>query len=352
MIRSIFFSLVSILLFSACTIKQNVSEIEMINIPRGTYVFDQDEDSFIAGNEKQVDSFMLAKYTTQLKLYREYLKESSPDSKLLDDIFYIDDFVFKGNLPLPDDWPICYVSYYDALNFCNWLSKKEGLDPVYKILKQDEEIISVEWNQKKNGYRLPTELEWEYAASSGGFFVSYDELTKYGWVFDNSDFCIHSVGMLCPNQFGLYDMFGNIYEWCWDFYMPNNTYDKEDTLHDRVIKGGCYLSKKIYADYRAGENPLRTRYITIGFRLARNSDKKNNDPLYGIINQDNVCLRESCNIESSIIKYFEKDEKVEIIEVISNKETIEDCILPWLRICANNKQIGYVYGKFIDFCVK
>jgi formylglycine-generating enzyme required for sulfatase activity len=118
----------------------------------------------------------------------------------------------RGNLP------VINVTWYDAVAYCNWLSEKEGLTPCYsgkgKLTKCDFSA---------NGYRLPTEAEWEYAAhggqnSQGYIYAGSDNPDDVAWYADNSDGQIHPVGQLQPNELGLHDMSGNLFEWCWDWY--------------------------------------------------------------------------------------------------------------------------------------
>lgn len=115
---------------------------------------------------------------------------------------------FKG-----DSLPVEEVSWYDAVEFCNRLSKKAGLEPAYSINKGN-----VEWNRNANGYRLPTVEERQYA-ELGGENYKYsgsDNLDEVGWYTDNSGRKTHPVAQKKPNGYGLYDMSGNVEEWCWD----------------------------------------------------------------------------------------------------------------------------------------
>ena len=107
-------------------------------------------------------------------------------------------------------------SWVDAALFCNALSMKERVVPYYRVNGADVRIP----NQKGPGYRLPTEAEWEYACrggKSGRYSVGPDPLAEYGWFARNST-STHPVGKKRPNEFGLYDMAGNVWEWCGDEY--------------------------------------------------------------------------------------------------------------------------------------
>nr|WP_294424678.1 formylglycine-generating enzyme family protein [uncultured Treponema sp.] len=143
---------------------------------------------------------------------------------------------FKGEKNLPVE----RVSWYDAIVFCNRLSVKEGLKPVYSIdgvtnvsmwgyVPHKENSISkeIKWDEKANGYRLPTVEEWRYAAKGGQEFKysGSDNLDEVGWYRENSGGKIHPVAQKKPNGYGLYDMNGNVLEWCWDS-SPSYSYSR------------------------------------------------------------------------------------------------------------------------------
>ena len=114
--------------------------------------------------------------------------------------------------------PVRNVTWYDATDFCNWLSSREGLTPCYSGYGQ-----SVVCDFAANGYRLPTEAEWEYAArggrnGGGGRFAGSDNPDDTCWYGDNSGDMTHPGGLKQPNPLGIYDLCGNIFEWCWDWY--------------------------------------------------------------------------------------------------------------------------------------
>ena len=114
--------------------------------------------------------------------------------------------------------PVSFVDWYDAVAYCNWLSKKAKLSPCYV-----EKGKLTECDFSANGYRLPTEAEWEYAAKGGllsrGFVYSgSNDPDEVAWYDGNSGGEAHPVGQMKPNELGIYDMSGNRWEWCWDWY--------------------------------------------------------------------------------------------------------------------------------------
>lgn len=195
------------------------------------------------------------------------------------------------------DLPVENVTWYDAVAYCNALSTEAGLTPVYTV-----EGDAVTWDRSANGYRLLTEAEWEYAARAGtqnifygedqvhsdryNFEASYPYLIEENYVHHRDKTVVTSryrgqtinVDELTPNAFGLYNMLGNVSEWCFDYY---GEYDLENTVdpagalsgHLRINRGGSYIDfgKHLRCAYRSATNPIDPDQ-NLGFRVCRNAE--------------------------------------------------------------------------------
>jgi len=153
--------------------------------------------------------------------------------------------------------PVDSVSWWDAVRFCNTRSAAEGLTPAYRL-------DPIEWDRDADGYRLPTEAEWEYACRAGSDGPRYGPLDDIAWYRGNSGERPHNVGGKQPNAWGLYDMLGNVWDWCWDVY------DAEVYGSYRVLRGGGWFDEhwSCRASVRRRSHP-DLRIDDVGFRLAR-----------------------------------------------------------------------------------
>lgn len=174
--------------------------------------------------------------------------------------------------------PVESITWFDAINFCNKLSEKEGFKPCYTIGRNNH----VAFDQAANGYRLPTEAEWEYAAKGGSHSKGYvyagsNNLDEVAWYKDNSTGSTHVTGLKKPNELGLYDMSGNVWEWCWDWY--GNSYNDVMGANptgvaqgvERCRRGGGWhiISKSCRNSNRLG-TPPQMSFNYVGLRLVRN----------------------------------------------------------------------------------
>jgi formylglycine-generating enzyme required for sulfatase activity len=178
---------------------------------------------------------------------------------------------FKGDVRQPVE----KVTWFDAVVFCNRLSERERIQSYYRIDGQAVFIVG------GNGYRLPTEAEWEYACRAGtstkwNFGDDKSKLGDYAWHNGNSGGSTHRVGEKKSNLWGLYDMYGNVWEWCWDWGPAKyETESAKDPMGlsgaaGRVLRGGAFSDRPEYLR-SANRNPVQPsdRYINFGFRPAR-----------------------------------------------------------------------------------
>jgi formylglycine-generating enzyme required for sulfatase activity len=176
------------------------------------------------------------------------------------------------------------VNWYTVVEFCNALSTREGLTPAYEGSGENWA-----WNQGANGYRLPTEAEWEYACRAGsttafanGPLTNLEcddpNLDEMGWYCGNSGIVPHEVGGKQANSWGLYDMHGNVWEWCWDLFGDYPTGPVVDPVGppsglSRTFRGGCM--ENVAQECRSGNrNAVLATAASpgLGFRLARSID--------------------------------------------------------------------------------
>ena len=173
-----------------------------------------------------------------------------------------------SNFKEEKNFPVEQVSWYDAVYFCNKLSDMFGFTPVYAVDGEPDvekwsyaphkgNIITgtVSQDENANGYRLPTMEEWQYAAKGGQDYKysGSDNLDEVGWCRENSEDKTHPVAQKAPNGYRLYDMSGNVFEWCWDSDGHGSNF--------RYFCGGCWGD---YAYYRVNN---------LGFRIVRSTGK-------------------------------------------------------------------------------
>ena len=223
----------------------NTPSIPMVEIPAGSIELRDDRTK-----QKwtvELAPFLLAQFPVTQELYFEFTNESPS--------------AFKG-----DKLPVEAVSWKDAVTFCNLLSLKAGLQPCYSISHSTEDIA---FDAKADGFRLPTEAEWEYACKAGTSGIRYGELDAIAWYKGNSEKTTHEVGLKEPNAWGLYDMLGNVWEWCSDIY--------DETVYGsyRIFRGGGWsdLERGCMATNRRRSHPTSFKIDDLGFRVARNTPR-------------------------------------------------------------------------------
>lgn len=238
------------------------SGIEMVSIPAGTFVMGRDQDEADQGpaHEVAIDAFLMDRYEVTQAVYGK-----------LDPI---NGSHFKG-----EDLPTEMISWGKAALYCNLRSQAEGLDPCYNEFG--------ECDFQASGYRLPTEAEWEYACRAGSstpycFGADSAQLAQYAWYAANSGKKTHQVGKKLPNAWGLYDMHGNVAEWCNDFFSQDYyAQSPQDNPHgpqegeQNVLRGGHWgaSAELCSSSARVGEDPGFSDACfardAIGFRCVR-----------------------------------------------------------------------------------
>ena len=247
--------------FKKVSFNVNAISFHMICCPRGAFIMGAEDQSDNPKRTEQIEhSFLLGETEVTQELYKAVMgyNESAfnNDSKN----------------------PVEHVTWFDAVMFCNKLSQLLGKTTYYlvsniKLLteykNETQNIVSadVEINPNANGFRLPTEKEWEYASKAGtqnkwAGCDSVEDLPVYAWFDENSKNSTNLVKTKESNEWGFYDMSGNVYEWCWDKY--DSIYGKF-----RVCRGGCWEDDTEHSRsaYRTVQPPQRRNYY-IGFRVS------------------------------------------------------------------------------------
>jgi len=252
----------SISIQKIAALPEDQASVGMVWINGGTFTMgspaNESGRSVNEGPQRQITigSFFMGMYPVTQADYQE--------------VMGINPSAFKG-----PDLPVEQVSWFDAVEYCNKLSIKEGLAPVYTVTGSN-----VTWNRDAKGYRLPTEAEWEYACRAGTQtpFNTGTSINDAGWFSGNSKGQTQPVGGKLPNSWGLYDMHGNVLEWCWDWlgnYSAGAQTDPQGVSSgkNRVYRGGSWRfeAHQTRSAFRFGNNPYLRTFI-VGFRIARDEE--------------------------------------------------------------------------------
>ena len=271
-----------ILIFAAILIfaSSSFAGDDFIHVKGGAFLMGSPEsENWRSDDELQhkviLSDFYISRYEVTQKEYKSLTGEN-PSS-------------FQG-----DNRPVENVSWLDAIKFCNMKSEHENLTPVYEINGD-----RVTWNLSANGYRLPTEAEWEFACRAGTLTpfnlehsIGAEEANFYGHYpyeieenyFSQSKLSTKpgiyrgetvNIASFEPNKLGLYDMHGNVAEWCWDVYGAYSSHEQTNPTGPesgtrRVNRGGGWndFAKNMRSAYRAAA-PQERKLYNVGFRLAR-----------------------------------------------------------------------------------
>lgn len=192
----------------------------------------------------EIDKFELSRFPVTQAFYKK-LTNQSPST-------------IRG-----DEKPVETISWIEAIEFCNTLSGLRGLQACYSRVLDSDPIL---FHPERNGFRLPTEAEWQYACQAGSTEKRYGDLEEIAWYKENSEGSTHDVGKKTPNNWGLYDMLGNVWEWCSDIY-DENVYGSY-----RIFRGGgwCDQERSIMATTRRRSHPYSFKIDDLGFRIAKN----------------------------------------------------------------------------------
>lgn len=272
-----------------------------------SYTYSQGEDSQTYSVERTLSPFAMNKFETTYSLWYEVRIKAEKMGYIFQNPGQGGSHGRRGAAPTEanENHPVTMVNWYDVVVWCNALSEIKGKTPCYtykgQVLKDATDSISLdlcECNWKANGYRLPSEAEWEFCARktktgfqsgdkiSGQKTASYEEGLRYAWLSDNAvnTRVVGTTGLPfdpeniskpstgSANQAGFFDMTGNVMEYCWDWYgdyKENQPYGNEQGYYERICRGGSWSTYTMfyYAGDRYSYDPNET-YNYMGFRLC------------------------------------------------------------------------------------
>jgi formylglycine-generating enzyme required for sulfatase activity len=255
-----------------------------VNKEKQTFAILPDPDEFLMGaigpeaerigvpppHRVKIGSFEIATKKVSVAEFRRFL-DAHPEIKKPN---------YDKNYSPDDDGPILAVTWFEAAQYCNWLSQQQGIaedewcyskQPARPAMEMREEII------KRSGYRLPTEAEWEFACRAGStsmrfYGSSLAMLDEYAWEINNTQGeRTWPLGQLKPNDFGLFDVYGNAWDWCQDRGgFADDDMDRTDRSIRRMIRGGSFISAPsyVFSGNRRWAH-AKDREFNLGFRVAR-----------------------------------------------------------------------------------
>jgi formylglycine-generating enzyme len=308
---SIVFTVTAILLLSSGVISWSEPAENFVLVKSGNFLMGSSpDDTDWQNNESQhlvfiSRDFYICKYEVTVGEFRRFVEESGWEQTLTAvqkdgiRVWTGRKWMEKADASWENPYmeqserdPVTCVSWYDAVEYCNWLSIMEGLTPAYKIDKNladrknyNKYHDTIKWtvtcNFLADGYRLPTEAEWEYAARGGHKsevdykYAGSSDIERVAWYRRNSGHKTHPAGHKQPNELRIYDMSGNVEEWCWNWYGPYPVLTARDPVGPsggkyRVFRGGNWASNTVICRnaYR-NTSPPTTVGVAKGFRLVR-----------------------------------------------------------------------------------
>ncbi|MDR0554212.1 MAG: formylglycine-generating enzyme family protein [Treponema sp.] len=264
---------------------------EMVLVPGGTFLMGTGAVGASQPiHEVTVSSFLIGKYEVTVGAFREFVEASgyvttaeSTGKGGWSSVYnwmVVPKLNWKNTLfKQTEEEPVCMVTWYDAVAYCNWRSGAEGFTPAYIVDGTEVSLVP-----GADGYRLPTEAEWEYAARGGdGSPGNYNysggnTLNSVAWNGSNSNMRPHEVGKKEPNGLGIHDMSGNVWEFCWDWYAPYSADAQTDPLGPsspttRVYRGCSFRESDVQWVLVAWRHEPTKDMIgdNTGFRVARSA---------------------------------------------------------------------------------
>ncbi len=262
-------TVILIFLILLTSVVYSQKEIKMVLVNGGTFEMGSSSDFFkdeIPKHEVTLNDFYISQYEISFDEYSAFCGIAG----------YSEPYGTFG-------FPVTNISWERAVMMCNWLSRRDGYDKAYKIVRNEKEkIFYVTCNFQSNGYRLPTEAEWEYAAKGGHRSKDYtfsgsNSPYLVAWFSETYQGLEHKSGELLPNELGIYDMSGNIAEFCWDYYYELYYKKKAvdnpkgpDVGNKRVFRGGTRRDKMINIEIpRRSFLEQNKKNFYVGFRVVR-----------------------------------------------------------------------------------
>ncbi len=254
--------------------------------------------SFLMGNSQSIDGFNDELPTHEVAVSSFYIGKYEVSQGEWFEIMGYNPSKFTGDINRPVD----SVNWYEAIVYCNLLSMKNNLNPVYKLYDSFDpqdwgkipsssisswELVECDWNA--GGFRLPSEAEWEFAVRGGKdtsdyLYAGSNFIDEVAWYWENSmhnydDRQTQPVGEKKANRIGIFDMSGNVWEWCWDWYQ-SDYYKRSPQVNpigpldgsDRVTRGGSWIvSEGSCTVSRRGSSMPHENFSYIGFRVVRSA---------------------------------------------------------------------------------
>ena len=287
-----------------------VGEENFVKVPgttiKGGGSWTPDSHVFVKGRAITINSFYMYKHPVTRSEYKEIMGRDTSYGRTFDkdgnEVVNEKNGWDKVDPEIVGKNPVNYVSWGDAIKYCNYRSMKEGLTPCYTVKESTDPDVweKYDWNDedvscdfKANGYRLPTEAEWEWAARGGDqpyTYVGSNKIEEVAWYHDNTKgYGTVEVESKKPNGYGLYDMSGNVWEWCWDLEDGEYKWNEQKQHYEefvkqttpatgptsgnrRVLRGGSYESSESSCSVsdRTDRDP-EFGWPDAGFRIVRNA---------------------------------------------------------------------------------